>query len=60
MASDIVKAGVGVGVGVAVAKEVAGVVKDTVNPIATWDCPSCGLKGLTSNFCPQCGHKRCE
>lgn len=60
MASDIVKAGVGVGVGVAVAKEVAGVVKDTVNPIATWDCPSCGLKGLTSNFCPQCGHKRGE
>ena len=60
MASDIVKAGVGVGVGVAVAKEVAGVVKDTVNPIVTWDCASCGAKGLTSNFCPQCGHKRGE
>ena len=23
-----------------------------------WDCPECGQKGITSNFCPNCGHKR--
>lgn len=60
MASEIVKAGVGVGVGVAVAKEVAGAVKDTINPNGTWDCPTCGAKGLTTNFCPNCGHKKGE
>lgn len=60
MASEIVKAGVGIGVGVTVAKEVAGAVKDTVNPNGTWDCPQCGRKGLTDNFCPSCGHKKGE
>ena len=23
-----------------------------------WDCPECGQKGIASNFCPNCGHKR--
>lgn len=23
-----------------------------------WDCPECGQKGVASNFCPNCGHKR--
>lgn len=23
-----------------------------------WDCPDCGQKGIASNFCPNCGHKR--
>lgn len=26
----------------------------------TWDCSSCGQKGLTSKFCPECGTKRPE
>ena len=24
----------------------------------TWDCPSCGTKGIKSRFCPDCGGKR--
>ena len=60
MASEIVKAGVGIGVGVSVAKEVAGAVKDTINPNGTWDCPKCGAKGLSGNFCPNCGAKKGE
>lgn len=23
-----------------------------------WDCPECGQKGIGSNYCPNCGHKR--
>lgn len=60
MVSDIVKAGVGIGVGVTVAKEVVGAVKDTMNPNLTWDCPNCGAKNLTGNFCPNCGQRRGE
>ena len=26
----------------------------------TWDCPSCGYKGITSKFCPDCGAKKPE
>lgn len=58
MASDIVKAGVGLGVGVSVAKEVVGAVKETMSGSETWDCPDCGTKNLTGNFCPNCGKKR--
>ena len=24
----------------------------------TWDCPVCGEKGITRNFCPECGAKK--
>ena len=24
-------------------------------PVKTWDCGVCGMKGLTSRFCPECG-----
>ena len=27
---------------------------------AAWDCPACGLKGITSKFCPDCGTKKPE
>lgn len=60
IASGIVQTGVGLGVGVSVAKEVAATIKDTVSPSATWDCPACGQKNLSGNFCPNCGRKRDE
>lgn len=60
IASGIVQTGVGLGVGVSVAKEVAATIKDTVSPSATWDCPACGQKNLSGNFCPNCGCKRGE
>jgi membrane protease subunit (stomatin/prohibitin family)/predicted RNA-binding Zn-ribbon protein involved in translation (DUF1610 family) len=25
---------------------------------AGWDCPDCGQKGITTNFCPNCGAKK--
>lgn len=31
-------------------------VGDTFAP-DSWDCPDCGQKGITSNFCPNCGKK---
>lgn len=58
IASGIVQTGVGLGVGVSVAKEVAATIKDTVSSSATWDCPACGQKNLSGNFCPNCGCKR--
>lgn len=58
IASGIVQTGVGLGVGVSVAKEVAATIKDTVSSSATWDCPACGQKNLSGNFCPNCGSKR--
>lgn len=60
IASGIVQTGIGLGVGVSVAKEVAATIKDTVSPSATWDCPACGQKNLSGNFCPNCGRKRGE
>ena len=60
IASGIVQTGVGLGVGVSVSKEVAATIKDTVSPSATWDCPACGQKNLSGNFCPNCGRKRGE
>lgn len=60
IASGIVQTGVGLGVGVSVAKEVAATIKDTVLASATWDCPACGQKNLSGNFCPNCGRKRGE
>ncbi len=60
IASGIVQTGVGLGVGVSVAKEVAATIKDTVSASATWDCPACGQKNLSGNFCPNCGRKRGE
>ena len=26
----------------------------------TWDCPTCGCKGISSRFCPDCGTKKPE
>ena len=26
--------------------------------VCGWDCPSCGMKNITSKFCPECGAKR--
>lgn len=26
----------------------------------TWDCPQCGMKGITFKFCPDCGNKKPE
>ena len=60
IASGIVQTGVGLGVGVSVAKDVAATIKDTVSASATWDCPACGQKNLSGNFCPNCGRKRGE
>lgn len=60
IASGIVQTGVGLGVGVSVAKEVAATIKDTVSTSTTWDCPACGQKNLSGNFCPNCGRKRGE
>ena len=31
--------------------------KQRLNP-DSWDCPSCGKRQLTSNFCPDCGCRR--
>ena len=28
--------------------------------VSGWDCPSCGRKGIASNFCPDCGAKKPE
>ena len=25
-----------------------------------WDCPACGHKNITTNFCPDCGGKKPE
>lgn len=60
IASGIVQTGVGLGVGVSVAKEVAATIKETVSTSTTWDCPACGQKNLSGNFCPNCGRKRRE
>ncbi len=60
IASGIVQTGVGLGVGVSVAKEVAATIKDTVSAPSAWDCPACGQKNLSGNFCPNCGRKRGE
>lgn len=60
IASGIVQTGVGLGVGVSVAKEVAATIKDTVSAYSAWDCPACGQKNLSGNFCPNCGRKRGE
>lgn len=60
IASGIVQTGVGLGVGVSVAKEVAATIKDTVSASSAWDCPACGQKNLSGNFCPNCGRKRGE
>lgn len=35
----------------------AGVIASTSDQ---WNCPSCGCKGITSKFCPECGAKKPE
>ncbi len=60
------------GIGLGMMKEVAQTVGETLKPGLqesknvisntinenTWECPECHAKGLTSNFCPECGHKK--
>lgn len=69
-ASDLMHVGVGLGT----VGSVLGMAKDAMQPIASmtqdaispraessnWDCPTCGLKGIESRFCPNCGSKRLE
>ena len=61
----------GLGVGIAAAKAVSpqiGTMMQGFNlgaeqpsaPAAGWDCPTCGQKGITFNFCPNCGTKKPE
>ena len=61
----------GLGVGIAAAKAVSpqiGTMMQGFNlgaeqpaaPTAGWDCPTCGTKGITFNFCPNCGTKKPE
>ncbi len=62
----------GLGVGMAAAQTIApqiGNMMQNMQPGAqqtsnapaaagSWDCPACGHKGITSNFCPDCGAKK--
>ncbi len=60
---------VGMGVALGAMGSVVGMAKDAITPAVqigtqavqnitgAWDC-ACGQKGLTSNFCPNCGAKR--
>ena len=68
IASDMMKLGVGLGT----VGSVIGLTKEAIQPVAQeartmgsavpdagWDC-ACGQKGVTTNFCPNCGAKRPE
>ena len=35
-------------------------IQSTLPVDASWDCPSCGAKKITSKFCPDCGSKKPE
>lgn len=58
----------GLGIGLGAMGSVIDMTKDTINPLfraadqptaptEAWDC-TCGQKGLTGKFCPECGAKR--
>ena len=65
-----------IGVALGAMGSVVGMTKDALSPIAdssadmgrsiratisdSWDCTSCGQKGVTTNFCPNCGFKKPE
>ena len=66
----------GLGVSLGAMGSVIGMTKDALNPMAQdaaqlgaavgaavaggWDCPACGHKNITTNFCPDCGGKKPE
>ena len=66
----------GLGVSLGAMGSVIGMTKDALSPIAQdasqmgqavgaaissgWDCPACGVKGITTRFCPDCGAKKPE
>ena len=66
----------GLGVSLGAMGGVIGMMKDALNPMAQdaaqmgaavgaavaggWDCPACGHKNITTNFCPDCGGKKPE
>ena len=66
----------GLGVSLGAMGSVIGMTKDALNPMTQdaaqmgaavgaavaggWDCPVCGHKNITTNFCPDCGGKRPE
>ena len=66
----------GLGVSLGAMGSVIGMTKDALNPMAqdaaqmgaavgaavagVWDCPVCGHKNITTNFCPDCGGKKPE
>ena len=43
-------------INLAAIKEAFDITKDQYSN--AWDCPNCHTKGITSNFCPNCGTKR--
>ena len=66
----------GLGVSLGAMGSVIGMTKDALNPMTqdaaqmgaavgaavagVWDCPVCGHKNITTNFCPDCGGKKPE
>ena len=66
----------GLGVSLGAMGSVIGMTKDALNPMTQdaaqmgaavgaavtggWDCPACGHKNITTNFCPDCGDKKPE
>lgn len=66
----------GLGVSLGAMGSVIGMTKDALNPMTQdaaqmgaavgaavtggWDCPACGHKHITTNFCPDCGGKKPE
>ena len=66
----------GLGVSLGAMGSVIGMTKDALNPMTqdaaqmgaavgaavagVWDCPACGHKNITTNFCPDCGGKKPE
>lgn len=63
LATDAVKISIIKEAGKEISKEVIGAMNGTSSPAQpeapkTWDCVKCGTKGITTNFCPNCGEKR--
>ena len=66
----------GLGVSLGAMGSVIGMTKDALNPMTqdaaqmgaavgaavagSWDCPACGHKNISTNFCPDCGGKKPE
>lgn len=75
-AADVLGDLAGLGVSLGAMGSVIGMTKDALNPMTQdaaqmgaavgaavaggWDCPVCGHKNITTNFCPDCGGKKPE